>query len=58
MDSELSLKFIGYFPDYVSVLSRTLLRFFFFFFFGGGKTFVETAVNNSYLRNRTQGDTI
>ena len=28
--------------------------FFFFFFFGGGKTFVETDVNNSYLRNRTQ----
>ena len=29
MDSELVLKFIGYFPDYLSALSRTLLRFFF-----------------------------
>ena len=28
MDSELSLKFIGYFPDYLSALSLTLLRFF------------------------------
>ena len=28
MDSELLLKFIGYFPDYLSVLSPTLLRFF------------------------------
>ena len=28
MDSELLLKFIGYFPDYLSALSRTLLRFF------------------------------
>ena len=28
MDSELSLKFIGYFPDYLSALSRTLLSFF------------------------------
>ena len=28
MDSELSLKFIGYFPDYLSALSRTLLHFF------------------------------
>ena len=26
MDSELLLKFIGYFPDYLSTLSRTLLR--------------------------------
>ena len=25
MDSELLLKFIGYFPDYLSALSRTLL---------------------------------
>ena len=30
MDSELLLKFIGYFADYLSALSRTLLRFFFF----------------------------
>ena len=37
MDSELLLKFIEYFPDYHSVLSRTLLRFFW-------TTFVETAV--------------
>ena len=28
MDSELLSKFIGYFPDYLSALSRTLLRFF------------------------------
>ena len=39
MDSELLLKFIGYFPDYLSALSRTLLRLFFFW-----TTFVETAV--------------
>ena len=28
MDSELLLKFIGYFPDNLSAMSRTLLRFF------------------------------
>ena len=28
MDSELLLKFIGYLPDYLSALSRTLLRYF------------------------------
>ena len=27
MDSDLLLKFIGYFPDYLSALSRTPLRF-------------------------------
>ena len=32
------LKFIEYFPDYLSALSRTLLRFFW-------TTFVETALN-------------
>ena len=32
MDSELLLKFIGYFPDYLSALSSTLLHFFFFTF--------------------------
>ena len=40
MDSDLLtclLKFIEYFPDYLSALSRTLLRFFW-------TTFVETAV--------------
>ena len=37
MDSELLMKFIGCFPDYLSALSRTLLRFVW-------KTFVETAV--------------
>ena len=37
MDSELLLKFIGYFPDYLSALSRTLLRFFW-------TTVFETAV--------------
>ena len=39
MDSELRvyLKFIEYFPDYLSALSRTLVRFFW-------TTFVETAV--------------
>ena len=31
MNSELLLKFIGYFPDYLSVLSRTLFSLFFFF---------------------------
>ena len=31
MDSERLLKSIGYFPDYLSTLLRTLLRFFFFF---------------------------
>ena len=36
MDSELLLKFIGYFPDYLSALLRTLLRFFW-------TTIVETA---------------
>ena len=30
MDSELLLKFIRYFPDYLTASSRTLLRFFFF----------------------------
>ena len=34
------LKFIGYLPDYLSALSRTLLRFFW-------TTFVETAVCSS-----------
>ena len=29
MDSELLLKFIGFFQDYLSALSRTLLRFLF-----------------------------
>ena len=38
MDSELLLKFIGYFPDYLSALLHTLLWFFW-------TTFVETAVN-------------
>ena len=28
MDSELLLKFIGYFPDYLLVLSHRLLHFF------------------------------
>ena len=37
MDSELLLKFIGYFPDYLLALSRTLLHSF-------RTTFVETAV--------------
>ena len=37
MDAELLLKFNGYFPDYLSALLRTLLRFF-------CTTFVETAV--------------
>ena len=37
MYSEVLLKFIGYFPDYVSALSRTLIRFFW-------TTFDETAV--------------
>ena len=41
MDSELLSKFIGYFSDYLSVLSYTLLRWVFFFFW---TTFVETAV--------------
>ena len=43
IDSELLtclLKLIEYFPDYLSALSRTLLRFF-------GTTFVETAVCHS-----------
>ena len=46
MDSELLLKFIGYFPDYLSALSRTLLRFLW-------TTFVETAVcilHNTHIR--------
>ena len=38
MDSELLLKFIGYFPDYLSALSGTLLHFFFW------TAFVEAAV--------------
>ena len=42
MDSELLLKFIGYFSDYLSPLSRTLLRFLW-------TTFVETAVYNKKL---------
>ena len=37
MDSELLLKVIGYFPDYLSALPRTLLRCFW-------TTFVETDV--------------
>ena len=40
MDSELLLKFIGYFPDYLSALSRVLLRIF-------GQPFVETAAFTS-----------
>ena len=28
MDSALLLKFTGFFPDYLSAMSRTLLRFF------------------------------
>ena len=55
MDSELLLKFIGYFPDYLSALSRTLLRFFFFW-----TTFVETAVylhpeNGTHYREYPSG---
>ena len=38
MDSELLSKFIGYFPDYLSVLSCTLLHFLFW------TTFAETTV--------------
>ena len=49
--SELSLKFIGYFPDYLFTLSGTLLGFFW-------ATFVETAVHEtqrwSYLRLGTK----
>ena len=42
MDSELLLKFIRYFPDYLSALSHTPLHFFW-------RSFVETAVfNTSY----------
>ena len=37
MDFQLLLKSIGYFPDHLSALSRTLLRFFW-------TTFVETTV--------------
>ena len=37
MYCELLLKFIGYLPDYLLALSRTLLRFYW-------TTFVETAV--------------
>ena len=44
IDSEHLLKFIGYSPDYLSGLSRTLLRFF-------GTTFVETA---AYTRLQTR----
>ena len=54
MASELVLKFIKYFPDYLSALSRTLLRFFvvvvvvvvvlFVCLFVFWTTFVETAV--------------
>ena len=43
MDSELLLKFIGYFPDYLSVLSRTLLRFVW-------TTFFETAVYKNSVK--------
>ena len=43
MDSALLLKFIGYFPDYLSALSHTLLRFFW-------TTIVETAV---YTKTKT-----
>ena len=39
MDAELFMKFIGYFPGYLTALLRTLVRFF-------GTTFVETAVYN------------
>ena len=49
MDSELLtclLKFIEYFPDYLSALSRTLLCFFW-------TTFVETAVYE-YMQNETE----
>ena len=42
MDSELLLKFIEYFSDYLSALSRTLLRFFL-------TTFIETAVYRQIL---------
>ena len=43
MDSELLLKFIGHFPDYLLALSRTLLRLVW-------TTFVETAVYYSSKR--------
>ena len=49
MDSELLtclLKFIEYFPDHLSALSHTLLRFFW-------TTFVETAV---YVSGKRQTD--
>ena len=45
MDSELLLKFIGYFPDYLPGLSRTLLRLFW-------TTFVETADDMVKSRHR------
>ena len=50
MDSELLtclLKFIEYFPDHLSALSRTLLRFFFW------TTFVETAVYYAGLTKKS-----
>ena len=42
MDSELLSQFIGYFPDYLSALSCTLLRFLW-------TTFVETALYDKKL---------
>ena len=45
MDSELLLKFIEYFPDYLSALSRTLLRLVW-------TTFLETAVNDVGVSSR------
>ena len=49
MNSELSLKFIVYFPDYLSALSRTLLRF-------SWTTFVETAVKTGTRRITSQDE--
>ena len=42
MDSELLSKFIGYNPDYLSALLRTLLHLF-------GEPFVETAVYSLFF---------
>ena len=48
MDFELLLKLIGYFPDYLSALSHTLLRFF-------GTTFVETVVSKRQFTQKVEG---
>ena len=52
IDSEPSLKFIGYFPDYLSAFSRTLLRCF------GQPLSKQLYTENLVNKNKTKHQTI